>query len=249
MKFFALTFALSWASWVASFRFQQPALYYLGVFAPAIVALALDGTAPLQRIFRPDVGARWYLFAISYVAAVKLAVAVIHRVALGAWPRFGDEAWYLIAGAIIISTPVQAGEELGWRGYALPRLAARFGMARASLLLGVVWALWHLPFFFLPGTDKTGQSITVYTLQVTALSVAMAWLYVQAKGSLLLMMLMHSAGNQTKDIVPSVGQPVVAWLTVGLLWVCAVWFMARLPAWRPSPAALAGDSSPAVPSR
>src|ERR1700676_2285886 len=103
----------------------------------------------------------------------------------------------------MISTPVQAGEEIGWRGYALPRLAARFGLARASLLLGVLWGCWHLPLFFVPGVDNYGQSFPVFVLGTTALSVAIAWLYAHTNGSLLLTMLMHSAVNQTLGIVPS----------------------------------------------
>ncbi|MBI3981485.1 MAG: CPBP family intramembrane metalloprotease [Gemmatimonadetes bacterium] len=117
-----------------------------------------------------QVRGRWYVFAVGYMAALKLAVALLHRVALGNWPRFGQEAWYVIAVAIVFSTPVQAGEEIGWRGYALPRVAARFGLARASVLLGVIWAVWHLPLFFISGTDTFGQSFPVYLLQVTSVS-------------------------------------------------------------------------------
>ena len=70
------------------------------------------------------------------------------------------------------------------------------------MLLGLIWAFWHLPLFFIPGVDKSGQSFPVYALQVTALSVAMAWLYGHSNGSLLLAMLMHSAANQSRDDRP-----------------------------------------------
>jgi uncharacterized protein len=176
-----------------------------------------------------------YVFALGYMATIKLTVAILHRLATGAWPAFGQTAWYILVLAFVFSAPIQAGEEIGWRGYALPRLASRFGLARASIALGVIWACWHLPFFFNPGYDKSGQSFPVYLLSVIAISVAMAWLYWRANGSLLITMLMHAAVNNTIGIVPSTVSPgaspltlnasLVAWLTVALLWVCAVYFL------------------------
>jgi len=172
------------------------------------------------------------------MAAIKLAAALLLRVTTGAWPAFGQEPLYLMAIAIVFSTPVQAGEEIGWRGYALPHLSARIGLPGASIVVGIIWACWHLPFFFISGTDKSGQSFPVYLLSVTALSVAMAWLYWRTNGSLLLTMLMHAAVNNTKDIVPSavssatnafsLSSSLVAWLTVAILWICAVYFLARM---------------------
>ncbi len=221
-------------------------LYLLGVFAPSLVALALtartDGRAGtlalLRRTVKWSVGARWYVFAIGYMAAIKLAVALLLRIATGAWPAFGQEPLYIMAIAIPFSTPVQAGEEIGWRGYALPRLSARLGLSGASVALGVIWACWHLPFFFISGTDKSGQSFPVYLLGVTGLSVAMAWLYWRTNGSLLLTMLMHAAVNNTKDIVPSavsgatnafsLSSSRVAWLSVAILWICAAYFFIRM---------------------
>jgi hypothetical protein len=183
------------------------------------------------------------------MAAIKLTVAVGHRVVTGAWPAFGQENIIIMVMATIISTPVQAGEEVGWRGYALPRLTKHVGLRGASLLLGVIWACWHLPFFFMPATDTFGQSFPVYLAQVTAISVAMAWLYWRTNGSLLMTMLLHAAVNNTKDIVPSVlpgatnplpfHASLVAWLTVALLWIFAAVFLFQM---RATPTAKPGES-------
>jgi hypothetical protein len=138
----------------------------------------------------------------------------------------------------MVSMWVQAGEEIGWRGYALPRLAARLGLGGASLLLGVVWAVWHLPLFLLPGTGSTGQSFPVYLTHVTALSVAMAWLYWKTSGSLLLVMVMHAAVNNTTGIVPAAvpgatnaftfNGSLVGWATGGAAWIVAAVLLYRM---------------------
>lgn len=259
LTFFSLTYAVSWISFTAAraiaygdARASSPLavlaepLLLLGTFAPGLVALALteraegrDATrALLSRIFRWQVRWRWYAFALGYIAAIKLTVALVIRIATGVWPRFGEESLYLMAGAIVISTWVQAGEEVGWRGYALPRLSERFGLAAASVILGLLWATWHFPLFFFPASDKSGQSFPLYLLQVTAMSIAMAWLYWRTNGSLLLVMLLHAAANNTKDIVPSTvpgatnpfgfSASLVGWLTVAFLWIVGVVFLAQM---------------------
>ena len=251
---------MTWTSWLIAWvaagglRSGHPqfglwsVFFYIGVFAPAMVGVWLTNRqhrhagvrALLGRLVKVDVPVRWYVFAFSYMVAIKLTAALIHRVAAGAWPRFGDEPFLLMVGATIASTLLfgQSGEEVGWRGYALPRLAGRFGLAGASVALGILWAAWHLPLFFLPGTDTTGQSFPLYLVQVIGLSVPIAWLYARTNGSLFLTMLMHAAINNTKDIVPSGGQttanPFVlstslpGWITAGLLWVCATYFLVRM---------------------
>ena len=256
LTFFSLTYAVAWICWTAAGTISRGtapalavlagALLLLGTFAPGLTALALTERAEgrvatqalLRRVFKWDVGARWYLFAAGYFPSIKLLVALAHRVATGQWPRFGEEAWYLMAAAIVFSTWVQAGEEIGWRAYALPRLSGRFGLAPASVILGIIWAVWHLPLFFVPETSTFGQSFPVYLMQVTALSVVAAWLYWRTEGSLLLVMLLHAAVNNTKDMVPSavpgatntfaLSPSLVAWLTVTFLWITAVYFLVRM---------------------
>ena len=258
IKFFALTFIVSWVCWTAAaaitggtaspspgFAAIRGTLIFIGVIAPALVALALitqtegrAGTLPLLRriIHLPnDVG--WYVFALGYFAVIKLTVALLHRIVTGAWPPFGQTPFYLVLMAICISTPVQAGEEIGWRGYALPRLTKRLGLAQSSIVLGVIWACWHLPFFLIPGSDNFGQSFPVYLLAVTALSIAMAWFYWRTGGSLFLTMLMHAAINNTAGIVSSPASganpfslrtTLTAWLTAALLWLCAGYFLVQM---------------------
>lgn len=252
ITFFFLTFAGTWTFWLAASLVGSPSgsselLLLPGTIMPAVVALWLtrraDGTAGiralLERLFAWHVNARWYVFAIGYLAAIKLATALVHRLAMGAWPRFGEEGPIVIIVAIMLSTPVQAGEETGWRGYALPRMVEWFGLGWSSILLGVIWAAWHLPLFLLPGPDKAGQSFPIYLLGVTALSVAIAWLYAQTKGSVLLSMLMHAAINNTTSIVPgaiadapgvfSLKASPVGWLSLLLMWICAGYFLLRMP--------------------
>src|SRR5579862_7807293 len=251
--FFLLTFALSWTCFISlavvtrgpAITAAGYALLLLGTFAPSLVALFLtyrqegqSGIAALwRRITNAPAGLRWYVYAIAFLPGIKLAVALVYRGIAGAWPPFGHESALIIAIAILFSTPVQAGEEVGWRGYALPRLAARFGYARASLLIGPIWGLWHLPLFMVPGEDY-GQSFPLFLLGTTALSVAITWLYANTNGSLLLTMLMHSAVNQTVGIVPdSSAQPgnvfsfharLTFYLTVGFLWLAAVYLLGSL---------------------
>jgi uncharacterized protein len=259
LTFFSLTYAATWTCWATAAAISRRsasddpvlpvlagAVFLLGTVAPSLVALALteraDGRAAtralLDRVFLWEVSPRWYVFAVGYMPAIKLSAALVHRVVTGGWPRFGDEAWYIMAAAIVFSTWVQAGEEIGWRGYALPRLSARVGLAPASVILGVIWASWHLPLFLYPAADTFGQSFPLYLLQVTALSVAGAWLYWRTGGSLLLVMLLHAAVNNTKDIVPSavpsatnpfaLSTSLVAWITVALLWTPAAYFLMRM---------------------
>ena len=251
--FFLLTFAVTWSCWIPIITVPVPdhtliraVLLFVGIFAPSLVALSLttwiEGEAGVRtllgRMFQWEVGARWYLFAVGYTLSIKLLVTLLYRTATGAWPHFGTVPLYIIPFAILISTPVQSGEEIGWRGYALPRMASRLGLGWASIILGVIWAAWHLPLFFLPGSDTYHQSFIVYATQVTALSVAMAWLWERTGRSLLLTMLMHAAVNNTQEIIPSavpggtktfgLSASPLSWLAAAMLWICAAYFLVHM---------------------
>jgi len=256
LAYFLLTFLVTWSVWFAAAALAAPGntgffggrgpVFLLGVSTPALVALALTAQAEgrtgvtrlLARIVHWQVGARWYAVAIGYFAVLKLAAALVHRIVTDEWPPFGDTPVVLMVLGIAISTWAQAGEEVGWRGYALPRLAQYVGLGGASLVLGFVWAAWHLPLFVLPDSGSTGQSFPAYLLQVMAMSVVFAFVYWKTDGSLLLVMLMHAAVNNTTGIVPAAtggaitpiafGGSVVAWATVALSWAVATPLLIRM---------------------
>jgi hypothetical protein len=260
VPFFALTYLASWPLFaLAALVFSKiqsgssgvapigGLLFLPGTIVPSLVAIGLSarangrtGVADLLRgIAKWRLPLKWYLFALSYMALIKLTSALMYRVVRGEWPVFGQVPWYLLALAIVFSTPVQAGEEIGWRAYALPRLVKQVGLGWASVILGVVWACWHLPFFFIPGSDNFGRSFPLYLLAVTAISVAMTWLYWRTRGSLLLIMLMHASINNSAGIVESrpsgtvtnpfsISASFLAWATVVLLWLWAALLLAQM---------------------
>ena len=247
--YFTLVFISSWALWFAADAASAPVvraiLAYAGTFTPGIVALALTqfrhGSSGVQRLLmrlvKFDVDAKWFVFAFFFMAAVKTLVALVVRITTGAWPAFGTEPLVGMFLAAVVSTVIggQIGEELGWRGYALPRMARPLGLGPASIVLGVIWATWHLPLFYLLGSDKVGQSFPFYLGQVVAVSIAIAWIYMKTNGSLFVTMLLHAAINNTKDIVPSAvpgaSEPwslhpsVAGWWTLAVLWLCAAAFL------------------------
>jgi membrane protease YdiL (CAAX protease family) len=248
LAFFALTFAITWGTGACYALFPArlesvfgkitPAnpLFYLAVYAPSISALVVTaytgGTAGvrdlLARLLRWRVGLRWYLTVLLGIPALSLAAA-----ALGAWLsgetlKFDPGHWHLALYPLLIGLvvdPGPLGEELGWRGFALPRLLAGRSALSASLILGLIWGLWHLPAFFFSGLPQNQLSIVAFLVGTIALSVLMTWVFQNTGGSVLLSVLIHWLFN-AQPVPPG---PVLAGvLTAAALVVVALNGPARL---------------------
>src|SRR5918999_510962 len=183
----------------------SPLWGFPALFGPAlaavIVATAADGKPSLKdllgRVVRWRVGARWYAVALGLPVILALAAAGLH-LALGA--RSSIEFGGLSVLNFVVFVLI-VGEELGWRGYALPRLLARRSALAASLILGVLWGLWHLPPFFVPGAPQHGLPITAFLLLTMAYSVLFTWIYLHTGGSVLLAALFHGAINLSQGLL------------------------------------------------
>lgn len=97
---------------------------------------------------------------------------------------------------------VGLSEEIGWRRYALPHLQSRLSALNASLILGVVWALWHIGSFLVPGTYHHTLPLGWYVLDCVATTIIMTWLYNSTKGSLIAVVLFHVAIDATAGYLP-----------------------------------------------
>lgn len=218
-SFVALTLGLSWAIWIPTFVRFEPgavpgALVVPGAFGP-IVAAALVTWASgdsvrdwLRSIVDWRARPRWYLAALG----VPVAMGVVVGVALGVGAETID--WDLLrrsvaAFPITLAFAAVAGggqEEPGWRGFALPRLQERYDAFSASLIVGVVWALWHLPLFVFESGTYSGQPYYLYVATVVGWSVLFTWLYNGSGGVVPVAILFHAAINTALNVpLPVVG--------------------------------------------
>lgn len=235
LAFLALTFLLSWGFFGAYFLIPGVAalvgpvsnshpLFILAVYAPAISAILLvlshDGLSGLgrfvSRLALRRVGAGWWLFLLFGVPALFFAGAALGG-GLQGWrlPALGS-----VLGSILFMLVLGPVEEFGWRGYMLPLLQRWMVPLWASLLLGVVWAVWHLPAFFLSDTVQGSWDFMPFFLGSVGLSVIFTGLFNDARGSLLLPALLHFQVNNPlwPDAQPydmalfAVAAAVVVWL-------------------------------------
>jgi membrane protease YdiL (CAAX protease family) len=154
----------------------------------------------LRRYIQWRAGLQWYLLVLlGYPvvlligASVVLGATPLHAL-LQKWPLLLTSYLPAVLGGLIIT----AGEEPGWRGFALPRLQQQRNPVLASVILGVLHAFWHLPAFFIPflGLGSfSGVRLAVLVVGGTANTVLWTWVFNNTKGSLLIAMLVHSASD------------------------------------------------------
>jgi uncharacterized protein len=246
LPFFAFALGFTWLLQLPSALVQRGlvagelesvlGLAALGSFGPLLAALLFARRAPggarglLRQLLRWRVGGRWYAVAILVLPATYVAAAAVYKLAGGqdaAWLYPPENAQHLAALALI---PLV--EEIGWRGYALPRLQRRYGAHAATLLLGVGWALWHVMMFLLATTTATAFSVAMVNILVG--SVLFTWLYNRTGGSLLLAVLLH-AGAHLNNPAHAMPDPTpLAIYTAGLAVVAAALLLFDRRAWPPA---------------
>ncbi len=221
LVYFFLAYAVTWSieipialsvQGIVDARFPY-AVHYFASFGPTVAALIVaavtEGGAGISRLWaglvRWRVGIRYWLFAVALPVVFFALSALLARLMQGAWPDFAllgqtDYLPYLgIPGALAVWLfSYGLGEEIGWRGFALPRLQRKHTAYSSSLVLGAIWACWHLPAFFYRDTYMAMGLLTGFPMlliSVTFGSVFLTWLYNSTQGSTLLVIVFHGVFN------------------------------------------------------
>jgi membrane protease YdiL (CAAX protease family) len=169
----------------------------------------------LRRYVLWRVAFRWYLFVLLAIPAIELLGAIVVPGALASFQplTLSLVLTYPVAfvSTFILGGPL--GEEPGWRGFALPRLQPLHGPLLGSVILGILWALWHFPLFWSGvWTPPTIPNMVMFIVMITALTIIMTWVFNNAKGSLLITMLMHASFNTfaNRIVAPLFPAPILS---------------------------------------
>jgi membrane protease YdiL (CAAX protease family) len=240
IPFLALSFGLTWgiAALLILYADQITAIFgeiglsnplvILAIYSPGFAGLFLmwwyqgfEGLVGfLRRLTLWRAPLRWWLFLILGIPAIVYAGAAINGTLSDPIPF---SSWTAALPALALAMFLGPIEEFGWRGLALPLLQRRFAPFWAGLILGIIWALWHIPSFLLSGMPQSSWSVAPYFLGIVAISVILTPFFNASRGSLLVAVLYHF--QMMNPIFPD-AQPWdnILWIAVAVI---VVWLNRR----------------------
>jgi membrane protease YdiL (CAAX protease family) len=251
LRYCGLAYGISWLLWIPVALLHPPRgvslpLIVAGGFAPSFAAFWLsdrEGRRDLRRRFAElrRIPPFWWVFLVLFHPFVALGSNWI-SMRLGGPSVALDRAtlldplslvvWLAIA---IVGGPL--AEEFGWRGYALDRLQAFGGAVNASVALGILWALWHLPLFFVPGTSQGAigfgsWAFWLWTTTVITQTAVYTWIYNNTNRSIFGAVLFHFMHNATFSALVGSSGTLPIEFQVGTAAISIVAFLVVVSIWR-----------------
>jgi membrane protease YdiL (CAAX protease family) len=228
-----IPFVLSeWDILPKSFSFAFVLNPFVGPFLAAFIMTGItEGRAGVLRLIRSctqvRIGWQWYLFILLGIPALFLLGIIILPGALASFQGLPPHflVVYLVTFVVIFFLGGPLGEELGWRGFALPRMQPRCGPLWGTLLLGVLWVFWHLPHFLTsaqrggPGTSFATflTNFPIFSLMVMAMAIIFTWVFNHTRGSLFIAILLHASINTFSIVTPLFAAPIVTSTDLAIL--------------------------------
>jgi membrane protease YdiL (CAAX protease family) len=253
-----LAYGLTWIFWIPVALTRQDyqtsplllAIVFLGVFGPGIAGIFLTyreqgregGRDFWRRVFDfRRISLKWYALILLIYPVLHLIAIAINALLGGDPPQFAfiKEAIAMPAGILVVVVLYllqSALEELGWRGYMLDRLQTIWNPAKASLVLGVFHTFWHLPTFWIVGTNQSrylsGVEFALFVVFVTSSSFYNTWCYNDNRRSTLAVILLHTVANLSLDtfMLPGTGEYIFKIVAaIGAIPIAIAWM---IPSWK-----------------
>ncbi len=218
VSYVILAFTISWTLWLPVV-FSGPEMLVavsvfhilggLGPFAAALIMLKFsvdheESRTFKQCLFRWRFPLKWYALVLFMPFGLLVFSYLVLFIIGGSFTGVADLPPLWMYPLLFLYMTVLGGglEEPGWRGYALPRLLARFNPLTASLVLGIIWAFWHLPLFWSQSTSQGNTPLGLFVLSGVALSVIFTWSYLYTRGSTFLIIILHGGVNTSLNWFP-----------------------------------------------
>lgn len=247
--FLLMTFVFSWILWAILYGsyigiinrviYERGTLLIvcIGGFMPSTIAVIITGfiyrkegiKRLLKGIIKWRVNPLFYFYVIFFWMGIFYSSAVIDTL-LGYKNKFSlaTNPYYIIGLYIFITfLGGPLGEELGWRGFLLPRLQNKTNPFCASIIIGFIWTFWHWPLFFIPGTAQHEIPFILFLLEFVCFATLITWVYNKTNGSLLLTILFHAALNTSTGVINNFANFVLIHkYIIGLLLIIVISYFA-----------------------
>jgi membrane protease YdiL (CAAX protease family) len=251
--FFVATFAWTWLFWGVAILLGANmetamglVLLLLGVMGPMVTGIGFtyltrdkEGRRDYWKriISFKRIPAKWYLVIFLFVPVLNILAVLLDVLTGGSGATWGEAALNLVSTplsiipSILFASLIPFIEELGWRGYVLDRLQEKRSALVSSLILGVVWSLWHLPLFFVQGSYQAGLGVGtlafwLFFIGIVPLSLVFTWIYNNTGRSTLAVILFHSMVNLTGELMALTERAdtysIVLWY-VAAIGITAIW--------------------------
>ena len=175
------------------------------------------------RFWNRRLSLRWLAVCLLFFPALQLAANLVTRIVDGqAYPVMAYPSLGVFINALVFDGFIHGGmsEEFGWRGYALPRLQARWNALVSSMILGVIWVAWHIPLWYFPGDEHSQINFWQWASLLLVFSIMMTWMFNNTNGSVLAAVLFHALANASNSLFWCCGTAI--WHRNGLWWLVAI---------------------------
>jgi membrane protease YdiL (CAAX protease family) len=198
----------------------------ISTFGPLVAAFVVtrisEGAEGVRKLWRRfwdlRLAGKWlWVSLLLPVLLIVLPRLIVVPMGYPLWLGWASQPLMLLGW--LLNNFIRSGglsEEFGWRGYALPKLQARWNALVSSLILGVIWAAWHIPLWFLAGSSQQGTSFLTFTANLVLLSILYTWLVNNARGSILVAVVFHAISNTAAQMFPVPTENLFYWIVLGL---------------------------------